>query len=167
MSTMALHNRTASPHLAAILLAVGATLACFGSFGIMRSFVFSPSPVMDPSITIPELDSEPGGSLQPRSAPAPVGTPMPDVKRGQQIPMATSAVIIPTAQPSNWGDILKCNALPTGGFDCGQDGIIQGFDSNGNPIPMGYPILQSKPKAWGKDGFSTTSGMRQRKGSAP
>jgi len=58
-NTLTLQRDVAASKIAAILLATGATLACFALFGLTRSFVFPTSNTDEPSIhprtEIPQL----------------------------------------------------------------------------------------------------------------
>ena len=123
-NTLTLQRDVAASKIAAILLATGATLACFALFGLTRSFVFPMSGVDKPGIhprtEIPQLEVTPTIAI----------TPMPEGLTEWAVPTVTPGGM--ELQPTDTSFQGTNRSLPGCGTEA--DGIIRCW-SGATPVP--------------------------------
>ena len=123
-NTLTLQRDVAASKIAAILLATGATLACFALFGLTRSFVFPTSEINKPGIhpraEIPQLEVNPTIAI----------TPMPEGLTEWVVPTETPGGM--ELQPTDTSFQGTNRSLPGCGTEA--DGIIRCW-SGATPVP--------------------------------
>ncbi len=165
-NTLTLQRDVAASKIAAILLATGATLACFALFGLTRSFIFSTASAdetgIHPRVEIPQLEVEPTIAI----------TPMPKGLTEWAVPTATPGGLNPQPADTNFQGANR--SLP--GCSTDPDGIIRCWggatpvpwalipgdvweDADGNRHAVGEPVGMVEPNS----GFRTGSGLRKDK----
>lgn len=174
--TLTLQRDVVSSKIAAILLATGATLACFALFGLTRSLVFPTSSANEPGIhpraAIPQFEVIP--NIAPTLAVVPTALPHQEKPYSEVMPVPTiedqTMQYTPPPSLNSGNDLSGCIASPTGGFDCADGRHILGIDRYGNAIMSDASQATSfavEPiaiqESVSKSGFRTGSGLRKDK----
>jgi hypothetical protein len=165
-----LAKANAKANIALLFLSLGVPLIVFATFGLIRQAFVAAANNASTELSLP-----PG--LYNRSQPNPLATPAPaqSTEFEWAVPTATPGGPEPYNPPPPPADspvmTWHCIAMDRRGFDCGENGIISGFDmTTGQPIPLDD---QSTSFSTGSadhqnhvnqpatgPGYTTTSGMR-------
>lgn len=165
MSTIAQAMPNALPaRVASLFVAVGAALASFACFGLLRTLFFAQTAFVLP----PPERLYPSESPAPFAAPGPVTPgdlilPPEEVLAPVQLAPAGHPTLpaLPTLASNEF--MRTCVASERGGFDCADGSHVLGFDRSGNPVAdqINAHAAAGVSQATSKGGFSTGNGFKK------